>query len=184
MEIQLSWDIVFVAVFIIILSIAFIRPQKFTLRLLLGTYISLIVAESVAFFLEKIILPVAPTLQEWVSERAILVFTSTRLLFFVVAIILFLVRGHYHIEHKKRDHWLARSIIHLIFAILTSLLLSISFFAFLSGNSIIDAVLDGFLPNAWFDGSLLVEPMLHIFGVWLALPAVGMLIASIFTPKE
>lgn len=184
MEIQLSWDIVFVAVFIIVFGFAFIRPHKFTLRLLLGTYLSLIIAESAAFFLEKMILPFAPMLQNWVSERTLLVFTSIRLLSFIVAIVLFLVRGHYHIEHKKHDHWLVRSIIHLTFAIITSLLLSISLFAFLSGNSLLDIILGGFLLNDWFDNSFFIEPMLHVFGVWLALPAVGMLIVSIIKPKE
>lgn len=184
MEIQLSWDIVFVALLVVVFGILFLRPHKFTLRILLGTYISLIIAEGGSFFLEKIIFPAAPELQNWVSEKEILVFMCIRLVLFGVAMILFLSRAHYHIEHKVHDHWLARSIIHLFFAGLISILVVGSIFSFLSGNSVIEATLGTFAPNAWFDRSILIEPVLRFFGLWLSLPALGMLIVSTIGPKE
>ena len=184
MEIQLSWDIVFVGLFIVMFGIAFLRPHKFSLRLLLGAYLSLLTAEGGSFFLEKIILPAAPELQNWVSEKELLVFICVRLLLFGVAMILFLSRAHYHIEHKVHDHWLARSIIHLVFSVLISLLVVSSIFAFLSGNSVIEAALGTFAPNGWFDSSLFILPILNMFGVWLVLPAVSMIIVSIIGPRE
>jgi len=184
MELQLSWDIVFVALILVMFGVAFFRPHKFTLRLLLGTYLSLIVTEGVTLFLGKIIIPAAPELQSWVSEREIIFFMSIRLLLFLTAMLLFLLRGHYRIEHKKHDHWFARSMIHMLFAALVSLLISTSIFSFLSGNSVIEAALGGFPPNAWFDGSILIEPLLQGYGAWLALPAVGMLIVSIIGPRD
>lgn len=184
MEIQLSWDIIFVAILVVVFGILFLHPHKFSLRFLLGTYLSLIVAEGGSFFLEKIIFPAAPELQNWVSEKEILVFIIIRLLLFGTAMLLFLSRSHYHIEHKAHDHWLARSIIHVLFAGLISFLFVGSIFSFLSGNSVIEATLGAFPPNGWFDSSLLVSPILHIFGVWLALPAIGMLIVSIVGPRE
>ena len=115
MELPLSWDIVFVILFIVVFGVALIRPHKFTLRLLFGTYLSLMIAEGAVFFFEKIILSVAPMLQSWVSEREVLVFMGLRVFLFAVALTLFLIRGHYHIEHKKHDHWLARLILHIFF---------------------------------------------------------------------
>ncbi len=91
MELQLSWDVVFVALLIVVFGVAFIRPHKFTLRLLLGTYLALIITEGGSFFLEKTILPAAPALQNWVSENGIFFFMSIRLIIFLFAIILFLV---------------------------------------------------------------------------------------------
>ena len=184
MEIQLSWDIIFVGLFIVVFGVAFLRPHKFSLRLLLGTYLSLLTAEGGSFFLEKIILPAAPELQNWVSEKELLVFMGVRLLLFGVAMILFLSRAHYHIEHKTHDHWLARSIIHLVFSVLISLLIVSSIFAFLSGNSVIEAALGTFAPNDWFDTSLFVLPVLNIFGLWVVLPAISMIIISVIGPRE
>ncbi len=184
MEIQLSWDVVFVALLVVVFGILFLRPHKFSLRLLLGTYLSLIIAEGGAFFLEKIILPAAPELQNWVSEKEILVFMCIRLVLFGAAMLLFLSRAHYHIEHKVHDHWIARSIIHLVFSLLISLLIVSSIFSFLSGNSVIEAALGTFAPNDWFDTSLFILPILNIFGLWLALPAVGMILVSVIGPRE
>lgn len=184
MEIKLSWDIVFVGLFIVIFGITFLRPHKFSLRLLLGTYLSLLTAEGGSFFLEKVILPAAPELQSWVSEKELLVFMCVRLILFGIAMILFLSRAHYHIEHKAHTHWLARSIIHLVFSVLISLLIVSSIFAFLSGNSVIDAALGTFIPNDWFDNTLFVLPILNIFGLWLVLPAISMIIISVIGPRE
>jgi len=184
MEVQLSWDIIFLALIVVVFGVAFIRPHKFTLRLLLGTYLSLIIAEGAAFFLEGVILPAAPALQSWVSENGIFFFMGVRLILFFVALSLFIIRGHYQVEHKKHDHWLARSIIHISFAALTSLLFVTSVFSFLSGNSFIESLLNNFAPNPWFDSSIVVEMALQSYGVWLALPAIGMLVASIVHPRN
>lgn len=184
MELQLTWDILFVALIVFVFAVAFIRPHKFTLRLLLGTYLSLIIAEGAAFFLEKIIIPAAPALQNWVSENDIFFFMSVRLILFFAAISIFITCGHYHIEHKKHDHWLARSIIHFSFAALISLLFVTSVFSFLSGNSFIEAILNNFSPNPWFDNSILVPFALQLYGILLALPAIGMLIASVISPRD
>jgi hypothetical protein len=183
MELKLSWDVVFMVLFLVIFGVAFIRPHKFTLRLLLGTYLALLIAEGGALFLEKIIIPIAPELQIWVSEHNVLFFMIVRLLLFFVSLLLFLSRAHYHIEHKHHDHWFVRSTIHFFFAALIGILISTSVFALLSGNSIIEAALAGFAPNAWFDSSKLVEPFLHFFGIWIVLPAMGMLLVSILHPK-
>ncbi len=184
MEVQLSWDIIFLALIIVVFSLAFIRPHKFTLRLLLGTYLSLIIAEGVAFFLGVAILPAAPVFQNWVSENELFFFMGVRLILFLIALSLFIIRGHYHVAHKKHDHWLARSIIHISFSALTSFLFVTSIFSFLSGNSVIESVLNNFAPNPWFDNSIIVETALQSYGIWIALPAIGMLLASIIHPRD
>ncbi len=184
MELQLTWDVVFVALVIIVFGVAFIRPHKFTLRLLFGAYLSLIVTEGSSFFLEKIILPAAPSLQNWVSENEVFFFMGIRLLIFLVAISLFIIRGHYHVEHKKHTHWLARLITHISFSALTSLLIVTSVFSFLSGNSFLEALLNNFAPNPWFDNSIIISVALQSYGVWFALPAIGMLIVSIIGSRK
>lgn len=184
MEIELSWDIVFVAFLIVAFGALFLRSHKFGVRLLLGTYLSLILAEGLSFFIENIILPAAPTLQNWVSEQEILVFMILRLMIFGAGIVLFLARDHYKIEHKAHDHWLARTIIHILFTGIISLLIVGSIFAFLSGNSVIEATLSSFAPNAWFDESLFITPVLQLFGLWLVLPALGIVVISIIGPRD
>ena len=184
MEIQLSWDIVLVTLLAVVFGILFFRPHKFSLRFLLGTYLSLLLTEGGSFFLEKIILPAAPDLQNWVSEKEILFFMCIRLAFFGASMLLFLSRSHYHIGHKPHDHWLTRSIIHVFFAGLISLLLVGTIFSFLAGNSIIEAALGTFPPNGWFDSSLIVAPILRFFGFLLVLPAIGMLLVSIVGPRD
>lgn len=184
MELQITWDIVFVALFFVLFGVTLLRPHKFTLRLLLGTYISLLVAEGTTLFLENVILPSSPALQSLVGEQEMIVFMGLRIIFFTLAIVLFLVQGHYQIEHKKHDHWLVRLALHTLFAGLASLLLSLCFFAFLSGDTVVSVLLGNFFSTGWFTESFFVRPFLQTFGLWVVLPAVGMLFTNIFSPKD
>ncbi len=183
MEVQLTWDIVFIALFFVLFGVAVIRPHKFTLRLLLGGYLALIVAEGIALVFQKGLLPSSPALQSLLGASDSYAFIGLRVSLFLFALLLFLLQGHYHIEHKRHDHWLARLVIHVVFAILASMLLCGTIFAFLSGADLLALVLEGDIPHDWFINSYLVRPLLKSLGIWLVLPALGMWLVNIFGPR-
>lgn len=184
MEFSLSWDIVFGALLAVSFLLILFCSHRFTLRVILGTYLALILSEAVALVIDNALVPAIPEFQNWVSENNLYFYLAIRLVVFLAILTLFVVRGHYHVHHKAHDMWLMRAIIHIVFAVIASGLLITTLFVFLSGESVIDALLGSFAPIDWFDTSEFIPMAVEYYGVWLILPAVGMLLNSIFCGRD
>ena len=184
MEFSISWDIIFGAMLAISFLGILFCSHRFTLRVVLGTYISLILSEATALLFENALVPLIPDFQNWVSENDVYFYMGIRLALFLIILILFVIKGHYHVHHKSHDMWIMRAILHFFFALIASSLMVVTLFVFLSGESVIDALLGTFAPIAWFDASLFIPMAVEYYGIWLILPAVGMLLNSIFGGKN
>lgn len=184
MELSISWDIVLGALLAVSFLATLFCSHRFTLRVVLGTYLALILSEAVALLFDSAIIPMLPDLQSWVAENSLYFYMGIRLLVFLVILILFVMRGHYHVYHKAHRMWIMRAVLHFLFALMTSVLLVTTIFVFLSGESVIDALLGTFAPIDWFDTSQFIPMAVEYYGIWLLLPAVGMLLNSIFGEKN
>ncbi len=180
MEFALSWDIVFGALLAITFLVILICSHRFTLRVVLGTYTALILSEAVALTFDNVFVPMIPELQNWVSENDLYFYMVVRLVIFLAILILFVLKGHYHVHHKEHGMWLMRAILHFLFAVIASGLVIITLFVFMSGESVIDALLGTFAPIDWFDASTYIPMAVEYYGIWLLLPAVGMVLNTIF----
>ncbi|MCF7846619.1 MAG: hypothetical protein K9M51_00910 [Candidatus Gracilibacteria bacterium] len=179
MDIALSWDLVLVAAAILLFAYNFLLGQDATLKLVLSIYIATLTADGIAHMVESFLIKPSPALTAWADGAGEDWFLFLRLGFFLLAIIIFVVKGGFHIRLEKHDHWAARTVIHAVFSVLSATLFLATILIYLSGNSFVDG-LQHATEIPLYEQSSIARLLLGHYQVWFSLPAIGFLVTSFF----
>jgi len=177
MEFALSWDIVLMAVMIVLMAYNFILGQNATIKLILSIYIAILTADGIIVAIRQFLFDPSPGWQELMGSSADYIFTSVRLLVFLLAIVLFVIRGKFHVAVDSHDHWAGRMAVHALFAMFSAVLFLATVLIYLSGNSFVEGMM--FAPDiSIYADSLVARIMIDYYQLWFSLPAVVFLGAS------
>jgi hypothetical protein len=157
--------------------------QDSTLKLILSIYIATLTADGVARLLQEFIFEKSPAMTAWVGDSMDQMFLFVRLGLFLLAIVIFVVKGGFHIGLDKHDHWAARTAIHAIFSALSAMLFLATVLIFFSGNSFVDG-LQSATQFSVYEQSSVARLLLGHYQVWFSLPAIGFLVSSFFFERE
>ncbi|MCF7812093.1 hypothetical protein K9M59_00590 [Candidatus Gracilibacteria bacterium] len=184
MELALTWNLVILAVFIMLFAYNFLLGQNSTLKLILSLYIAVLTSDGIANILRQFIFDPSPGLRSLLGENYEQFFTGTRLILFLVAMVIFVVKGAFHISVEKHDHWALRTGIHAIFALLSSALFLATVLIYLSGNSFVEGMLFA-KEITIYQESLLAQILIDYYQFWFSLPAIAFLVTSfLFDSRE
>lgn len=189
MNIKLSWDLFVIVFFIVIVAYSFIMGRDKTLKVILGTYISIIAADAVgklfglyfsgsALFMK--FLSMASVSNE--DEAIILVKVAV----FVGLVILFAVRGAFEVETVDDRSSLIRIVLSIIYAIMSAGLIICAILVFVSGISFLGGGNGETLEKAlWgiYNQSQIIRILIAHSYFWFSVPALSFLIHSLYTKK-
>ncbi|MCF7917686.1 hypothetical protein K9L27_01610 [Candidatus Gracilibacteria bacterium] len=184
MEVALTWNLVILAVFVMLFAYNFLLGQNATLKLILSIYIAVLTSDGVAKILKEFIIDPSPGIQSLLEGSGNQFFTGLRLILFLTAMVFFAVKGAFHISVQKHDHWALRTAIHAVFAILSSTLFLSTVLIYLSGNSFVEGMMFAKEIDIYRE-SLLAQILIDYYQFWFSLPAIGFLVTSfLFEGKE
>ncbi|MBT3348694.1 hypothetical protein HN954_03010 [bacterium] len=183
MEIALNWDVVLIAAGILLFAYNFLLGQDSTLKLILSIYIATLTADGVARLLQEYIFEKSPAMTAWIGDSMDETFLFVRLGLFLLAIVIFVVKGGFHIGLDKHDHWAARMGIHAVFSFLSAALFLATVLIFFSGNSFVDG-LQSVHEFSIYKQSVVARILLGHYQVWFSLPAIGFLVSSFFFERK
>jgi len=183
MELALTWDLVLAAVLVMLFAYNFLLGQNATIKLILSIYIAVLTADGIATIIERYIVGISPALQSTLGEAHDSVFLYIRLGIFLLATVLFVVRGGFHIHLEQHDHWAVRTAIHAVFSILSAFLFLGTVLVYLGGTSFAEGMLHA-SDISFHDNSVLARLLLDHYYLWFSLPAVGFLVTSFIFPKD
>jgi len=193
MNIQLSWDLFVVVFFTVIISYSFIIGRDNTLKVILGTYVSAIAADALGNIFGNTITtsPVFMRLLksmmiESPEEAGIFI----KVMFFVLFVILFAVRGAFYVEvvrDRSAGVRLVLSILYAVFSaglIISIILVFVSGVSFIGGSSQALNLASNPTLNELVKQSEIIRIMLKYAYVWFFAPALAFLLHSFYSTKK
>ncbi len=181
MDFSLSWDFVLVGIFLILFAYNFLLGQNGTLKLILSTYIAILTSGGLTQIIQDFVVLPSPGLSAIVIEHEATFYTALRLIIFIITIIVFVVRGGFHIKIDKHDHWLIRLVIHAIFSALAVILFLSTLLIYISGKSFITGIVES-SQIALYDTSHITKMLVDYYQIWFTLPAMAFLVSSFILP--
>lgn len=181
MNLQLSWDLFIVVFFVIIVAYSLIIGRDNTIKVILGTYVSLVCADALGGLFAHYFGGTMMFLQfakeanmESVDEAVIF----TKVIIFLVMVILFAVRGAFMVG-TARTGGVVGIVIHLFYAVCSAGLIVSSVLVLISGVSLLGGggVVSEALANLTKE-SYLVLSLVYYSNFFFAIPAAVFLLNS------
>ncbi|PKL36545.1 hypothetical protein CVV38_01420 [Candidatus Peregrinibacteria bacterium HGW-Peregrinibacteria-1] len=183
MNITLSWDLFIIVFFVIIVAYSLIIGRDSTLKVILGTYVAMIAADALGFIFQHYmggsglfqgILQLASVSND--QEAVVFV----KIIAFVALVILYAVKGSFHVESFNERSGVIRVIIGSTYAILSAGLIVSAILIFVSGGSFISAGITGSQTtlNMLANNSNLIDTIVSNSHLWFSIPALAFLLDS------
>jgi hypothetical protein len=179
MDIALSWNLVLVAAFVVLFAYNFLLGQNSTVKLILSIYIATLTADGVASIIKQFVFDISPGFQSLTEGREEGVFASIRIALFISAIVIFVVKGGFHIHLEKHKHWAVRTAIHAGFSGISAALFLATILIYLSGNSFVEGMRNASEIVIYHD-SIFARILIDYYQFWFSIPAVAFLVTSFF----
>jgi hypothetical protein len=177
MEFALTWNLVIFAAFIMLFAYNFLLGQNSTLKLILSIYIAILTSDGIAKILKEFIIDPSLGIQSLLGESSEHFFIGFRLIIFLTALVIFVVKGAFKISIEKHDHWALRTAIHSLFSVLSASLFLATVLIYLSGNSFVEGMLFA-KEITIYQESLLARILIDYYQFWFSFPAIAFLITS------
>lgn len=189
MNITLSWDLFVVVFFVVIVAYSLIIGRDNTLKVILGTYVSIIAADAggalFAHYLSGSALFMNILKFAAVgNEQEAVVFI--KVIIFVTLVILFAVRGAFQVDTVDDRSIAIRTVLSLVYAVLSAGLIISAILIFVSGVPLIGGGSTETTTTALWDvynQSQLIRGIVNNSTLWFSLPALTFLIHSFYTTK-
>ncbi|MFA6992414.1 MAG: hypothetical protein WC269_04010 [Candidatus Gracilibacteria bacterium] len=190
MNITLSWDLFVLVFFIVIVAYSFIIGRDNTLKVILGTYVSMIAADAAGnlfgqYFSGSALFMNVLKLAAVGNEQEAMIFV--KVLVFVVLVILFAVKGAFSVRTVDDRSTPIRLVLSFLYAFMSASLIISTILVFVSGASFIGSGDEASLASSlWnvYNKSDLVRMIVNNSYFLFFLPALSFLIHSLYTKKE
>ncbi len=183
MEIALTWNLVLLAILSMLFAYNFLLGQNSTIKLSLSIYIAMFTADGVAKIIKDILFENSATLQSLFGAYEMDIFRVMRVGLFLIAIIIFVVKGAFHISLNNQEHWGLRMLVQMLFALLSAMLLLATILIYLSGNSFVEGIIFA-REIKIFGDSLIAQILIDYYQVWFTLPAIAFLVTSFLSTSS
>lgn len=190
MNITLSWDLFVLVFFVVIVAYSFIIGRDNTLKVILGTYVAALAADAAGnlfahYFMGAPLFTDIVRLAELGNDAEVVVFT--KVMIFVVLVILFAVKGAFTVETDEGGSPVIKMVLSVFYAVMSAGLIISVILVFVSGIDFVGGGNDQTTTTALFtisNKSQIIKAMLDYTYIWFSLPALAFLIHSLQTPKE
>jgi len=184
MEIALTWNLVLLSGFLLLFSYNFLLGQNGTIKLILSTYIAILSADGVAGLVKRFFFDTSPGFQQIIGEHEVSFFAWVRICFFLVFVLVFVIKSGFNIIMDKHHHWLVRLGIHAIFSMFSALLFLSTILIYISGNSFVEGMVYASEVDV-YQQSLIAKILIDYYQIWFSFPAMAWVISSfMFDPKN
>jgi hypothetical protein len=190
MDLQLSWDLFVMVMFVIIVAYSLIIGTNNTLKVILATYVAAIASDATGNMLKGLI-GSSPTLESILEiasvsgESESIVFI--KVLCFVGMVILFAVKGAFDVETIEDRSTPVRMIVNVMYAVASAGMIISVILVFVSGVSFVgggNPVTTGTALYDIYTNSRFINSIISNTYLWFAMPAFAFLVHSWLSRKS
>lgn len=189
MNLVLTWDLLFLITFSIILAYSFIIGHNYSLKILIATYIAILVADGTGNILQTTVLNDSYLklffydIEQSTGVDAVIIM---KILIFISAIVILSVRGGFSVKIGDEEGGISNSLLTGITGSLSAGLIFSTLIFFISGNSLIfsSGYLDASILKQTYKGSTIILNLAEHYNIIFTLPALFLVIFSYFCKEN
>lgn len=180
-NLRLSWDLFVLVFFGIVIAYSFIVGRNQTIKIIIASYMAILMADGLGNLFSAYVLPAAPSLQ---GEQGVQLLVLMKVFTYVLTIVLLTVKGAFSVEFATERSASSRILSNLMYGFLNAGLLVSTLLVYLTGGSfVLGNVKEGLYTNLYQE-SQFIQSIVDYYNVWFALPVVVIVVASLFAPHE
>lgn len=179
MQLTLSWDLIVIVFFALILAYSFIVGKNESAKIIIASYIAIVAVQAIGNLL-ALGLGEGQTAAQFLGlGLSTNVLSTVKLILFVATIIVLAIRGGFEMEYGKEITGIWNTVLTAAFGIATAGLLLTALLTDIAGKPILDSSLKTApLLAPLFQQSQLVQIVVEYQNVWFCLPAVLLVIVG------
>jgi len=188
MNLHLSWDLFILVFFAVVVAYSFIIGRNQTLKVILGTYVSILCADGLGNLFAKYLAPSQAFLRFMKlfavgsEDQAVIFF---KVLIFLVLIVLISVRAMFTVESEEHGPMSIRIVVLFLLGLMSAGLMMSTVLVFISGASLIGTdITGGNILLEVYNDSRLVRIMVDFANVWFFLPGITFIILGFLHKKS
>lgn len=185
MELSLTWDLLVIVFFAVIVAYSFIVGKDESVKIIIASYIAIVAVQALGNLLEMLG-GESRTMMEMLGftlDRNVI--STTKLLLFVAMIIFLAIKGGFEMEYAKDLTGIWDPIITGAFGFATSGMLLSALLTYIAAKPLLDETLGSApLIQPLLADSTLVQVMVDYQNVWFALPALLLLTIGFINGKN
>ncbi len=186
MEINLSWDLLVIVFFTVIIAYTFIIGRNQSVKIIISTYIAILAADGVGNIIERYFLGEEPAIRtvEFSSDESTLILI--KIVIFILSIVLITTRGKFNINMAKSTSMVMNTMLSLTYGVLGAGLITSTILIYASGASLVQessVIINEAVLNI-YQQSQLVRLMINNYNAWFSLPAIAFVVSSFFGQEE
>jgi hypothetical protein len=170
MDIVLSWDLVIILFFTIIIAYSFIIGRDATIKNIIAAYIALLTADGLGNLAEQYLGGDNPILILLAGPNADMMLIMAKIIFFIIVTVIIAVKGGFNVSILNEQSPSTTLLITLLLGTLNAGLIVSTLLLYVSGLSLIGS--DQIGAQALSTNSYLVQLMVQNYNLWFSLPAI------------
>jgi hypothetical protein len=185
MELSLTWDLLVIVFFAVIVAYSFIVGKDESVKIIIASYIAIIAVQAIG----NILMTFTGDTQSWADILGLgldmNIVSTIKLVLFVAMIIGIAIRGGFEMEYAKDLDGVWNPIATAAFGFATSGLLLVALLTYVSAKPLLDETL-GTAPllQPLLKDSTLVQIMVDYQNIWFCLPAVLLLAVGFLSNRN
>jgi hypothetical protein len=182
MQINLTWDLFVIVFFSIIIAYTFILGRNQSVKIIIGSYIAILTADSIGNLLERYFMGDKPIIRIFQTTTEGSSLTILKIVIFILTIVLITTRGKFQINMSNSTSPIIKLMMSFAYGVLSAGLIISTIFIYASGASLVQ-VSSTIMNDAMmtiYKQSQLVRLMINNYNVWFSLPAIAFVISSFF----
>ena len=176
MNITLTWDLIVIVFFAVIVAYSFIVGKDESVKIIIASYIAIVAVQAIGNLLELLSGQTGMVMQMlgFVLDRNII--STIKLVLFVAMIIFLAIRGGFEMEYAKEIEGIWEIVLTAAFGFSTAGLLLTALLTYIAAKPILDSTLrTAPLLAPLLNQSTLVQVMVDYQNLWFCLPAILLL---------
>lgn len=179
MQVALTWDLLVIIFFVVIMSYSYIVGQNGTIKIILSSYVAMLAANGLGNLLVKYIQLSQPLIKifDTTADSNLVIF---KIFVFIVMMLVLVLKGGFIIDMGRQASVLVRLLSVTIFGFLSAGLIMSTILVFIAGSSV-----DGFMVSTLQEAikiptqTLFVRSLIDYYNFWFAAPAIAFVLLSV-----
>lgn len=184
MEIELTWDLIVVVFFAVVMAYSFIVGKDESVKIVIASYIAILSVQAAGNLLELLLgySDTAADLLGFALERNVI--AGIKLVLFMAMIIILSVRGGFEMQYARDIGGIWETVLIALFGVTTAGLLLTALLTFVAAKPLLDTTLSQApLLSAILAESPLMQIMVDYQNIWFCLPAFILLGVGLFSQR-
>jgi len=182
MEVALTWDLLVMIFFVVIMSYSYIVGLSGTVKIILSSYIAMLAANGIGNLASRYIVlsePIIKVLSDDPVENVVIF----KIFIFIIITLILVLKGGFLIDLPRNDSLMTRFVITSGFGFLSAGLIMSTILLFIAGASVEGGMLESIQAALNIpDRTLFVHLLFKYYNFWFAAPAVAFVALSVVNP--